>query len=117
MRVVPRVGLCCNHSPSPPPLRPSPHRATVHTPSTASAQRLHTQHTQVGDNVMLIGNNEGEDFTMKFGKISNRNRYRPKEWSTYVQTTFDRTGGSSGSPVLNSKYEVRGCSSSGAVVR
>jgi S1-C subfamily serine protease len=56
---------------------------------------------------MLIGNNEGEDFTMKFGKISNRNRYRPKEWSTYVQTTFDRTGGSSGSPVLNSKYEVR----------
>ena len=61
----------------------------------------------IGDDLLLIGNNDGADYTMKWGKVANLLRLLPYEIDrgTYIQTSFDRTGGSSGSPVLNDKLE------------
>ena len=60
----------------------------------------------LGDELLLIGNNEKEEYSIKFGAITNLNVNKGDRHSSYIHTTFDRTGGSSGSPVWNTKGEV-----------
>jgi len=60
----------------------------------------------LGDELLLIGNNEKEEYTIKFGRITNLNVNKGDRHSSYIHTTFDRTGGSSGSPVWNTEGEV-----------
>ena len=60
----------------------------------------------LGDELLLIGNNEKEEYSIKFGTVANLNVDKGDRHSSYIHTTFDRTGGSSGSPVWNTKGEV-----------
>ena len=60
----------------------------------------------LGDELLLIGNNEKEEYSIKFGTVANLNVNKGSRHSTYIHTTFDRTGGSSGSPVWNTNGEV-----------
>ena len=60
----------------------------------------------LGDELLLIGNNEKEEYSIKFGRIANLNVNKGDRHSSYIHTTFDRTGGSSGSPVWNTASEV-----------
>ena len=60
----------------------------------------------LGDELLLIGNNEKEEYSIKFGTIANLNVNKGNRHSSYIHTTFDRTGGSSGSPVWNTAGEV-----------
>ena len=55
---------------------------------------------------MLIGNNDKEEYSIKEGKVANLNVNKGNRHSSYIHTTFDRTGGSSGSPVWNTEGEV-----------
>lgn len=61
---------------------------------------------ELGDELLLIGNNEAEEYSMKFGRVVNKNVDKGDRHSSYIQSTFDRTGGSSGSPVWNTAGEV-----------
>lgn len=61
---------------------------------------------KVNDDLMLIGNNEGVNYSIKFGTVSNLNVADFNGLGAIVLTNFDRTGGSSGSPVWNSKGKV-----------
>ena len=63
---------------------------------------------KIGDPVALIGNNEGEEFSIKKGIVVNLTKNKGERHSTTFQTSFDRTGGSSGSPVLNTEGAVVG---------
>jgi S1-C subfamily serine protease len=60
------------------------------------------------DDVLLIGNNDAQEYSVKFGKTANLYLVRGMRHSATLQTTFDRAGGSSGSPVFNRKGEVIG---------
>ncbi len=60
----------------------------------------------LGDELLLIGNNEKEEYSIKMGTIANLNVNKGDRHSSYIHTTFDRTGGSSGSPVWNTAGEV-----------
>ncbi|MCY4645109.1 MAG: trypsin-like peptidase domain-containing protein [Bacteriovoracales bacterium] len=59
-----------------------------------------------GDDLLLIGNNESEEYSIKFGSVANLNVNKGSPYSSYLHTTFDRTGGSSGSPVWNTQGQV-----------
>lgn len=58
------------------------------------------------EDVLLIGNNEAQEYSVKFGKTANLHLSKGQRHSASIQTTFDRTGGSSGSPVFNRRGEV-----------
>ncbi len=60
----------------------------------------------LGDELLLIGNNEKEEYSIKFGTIANLNVNKGDRHTSYIHTTFDRTGGSSGSPVWNTAGQV-----------
>merc|ERR1711964_251558 len=60
----------------------------------------------MGDELLLIGNNEKEEYSIKYGTLANLNVNKGDRHSSYIHSTFDRTGGSSGSPVWNTKGEV-----------
>ena len=60
----------------------------------------------LGDELLLIGNNDKEEYSIKFGTVANLNVNKGDRHSSYIHTTFDRTGGSSGSPVWNTKRQV-----------
>ena len=63
---------------------------------------------KVGDAVMLLGNNEGEEYSVKSGVVVDLVKNKGDRHSLTFQTSFDRTGGSSGSPVFNKQGEVVG---------
>ncbi|MDD5627562.1 MAG: trypsin-like peptidase domain-containing protein [Elusimicrobia bacterium] len=55
------------------------------------------------DDVVMIGNNDVHEYSVKFGKVSNLVLEKGVRHSAAIQTTFDRAGGSSGSPVFDSR--------------
>jgi S1-C subfamily serine protease len=61
---------------------------------------------QVGDELMLIGNNEGVNFSIKYGNVVALNSIDPLGSGSIIETSFDRSGGSSGSPVWNKEGKV-----------
>ncbi len=63
---------------------------------------------KVGDDVVLLGNNEGEEYSVKHGVVVDLVKNKGDRHSLTFQTSFDRTGGSSGSPVFNEKGQVVG---------
>lgn len=66
-----------------------------------SSSNLHEQ-----DEVFMIGNNDAQEYSIKFGRVTNLVLTKGSRHSATIQTSFDRAGGSSGSPVFNQKGEV-----------
>jgi len=66
-----------------------------------------------GEEVFLIGNNEGYEYSVKTGTIVNTRVHKGARHDLSFQTSFDRTGGSSGSPVFNAAGRVLGIHTSG----
>jgi len=60
----------------------------------------------LGQELLLIGNNEKEEYSIKMGTVTNLNVNKGDRYGSYIHTTFDRTGGSSGSPVWNADGKV-----------
>ncbi|MFQ5801548.1 MAG: trypsin-like peptidase domain-containing protein [Candidatus Methylomirabilales bacterium] len=56
----------------------------------------------------LIGNNEREEYSVKVGMVVNLRANKGKRHSLTIHTSFDRTRGSSGSPVFNDQGQVIG---------
>jgi S1-C subfamily serine protease len=56
--------------------------------------------------IMLIGNNEGVNYSIKYGNVINLNMGNFNGLGSIIMTNFDRSGGSSGSPIWNSKGKV-----------
>lgn len=56
----------------------------------------------------LIGNNDSEEYSVKFGVVTNLAINRGDCHTHAFQTSFDRTGGSSGSPVFNAHGKMVG---------
>ena len=56
--------------------------------------------------VFLIGNNEREEYSVKIGMVVSSKVNKGDRHSLTIHTSFDRTGGSSGSPVFNEQEEV-----------
>lgn len=63
---------------------------------------------KLGEKVLLIGNNEGEEYSIKQGEIVALIKNKGARYSLTFQTSFDRTGGSSGAPVWNQELQVIG---------
>jgi len=63
---------------------------------------------QPQETVFLIGNNELKEYSVKLGMVVNTREDHGDRHSLTIQTSFDRTGGSSGSPVFNEREEVVG---------
>jgi len=61
---------------------------------------------KVNDDLMLIGNNEGVSYSIKYGTVSSINVADFNGLGSIILTNFDRTGGSSGSPVWNANGKV-----------
>jgi S1-C subfamily serine protease len=61
---------------------------------------------KLGEELLLIGNNEKEEYSIKIGTVTNLNVNKGDRYGSYIHTTFDRTGGSSGSPVWNAEGKV-----------
>lgn len=80
---------------------PAKRRSPLQPVTLESARGL-----RIGEELLLIGNNDADQYTVKFGTVSNLNVDKGKRYSTYIQTTFDRTGGSSGSAVWNTRGRV-----------
>jgi len=56
--------------------------------------------------LFLVGSNDGQEQSVKFGRVTNTVVKRGKRHSAVIQTSFDRTGGSSGSPVFDAAGRV-----------
>jgi S1-C subfamily serine protease len=67
----------------------------------------------MGDELLFIGNNEREEYSVKFGTVANININKGERHSSYIHTTFNSAGGSSGSPVWNTEGKVVGIHSRG----
>jgi S1-C subfamily serine protease len=66
-----------------------------------------------GGEVFLVGNNEGYEYSVKTGRVVNTRVHKGRRHDLAFQTSFDRTGGSSGSPVFDAKGRVAGIHASG----
>ena len=44
----------------------------------------------LGDELLLIGNNDKEEYSIKFGTVANLNVNKGDRHSSYIHTTFDR---------------------------
>ena len=67
-----------------------------------------------GSEVFMIGNNEGYEYSVKTGKVINLAVQKGLRHTLALQTSFDRTGGASGSPIFNSRGRVAGIHSQGS---
>lgn len=61
---------------------------------------------KINDELMLIGNNEGVNYSIKYGIVNNLNLGNFNGLSSIILTNFDRAGGSSGSPVWTKDGKV-----------
>ena len=61
---------------------------------------------KINDDLMLIGNNEGVNYSIKYGNVVNLNVSNFNGIGSIILTNFDRTGGSSGSPVWGKDGKV-----------
>ena len=77
-------------------------------PTLGSSFALRPQQT-----VFLIGNNEREEYSVKIGMVVSTTVDKGSRYSSTIQTTFDRTSGSSGSPVFTEDERVIGIHFSG----
>jgi len=68
----------------------------------------------LGDEVLMIGNNDAEEYSIKFGRVANLKVNKGDRHSSYIHTTFDRAGGSSGSPVWDTAGQVIGIHARGS---
>jgi S1-C subfamily serine protease len=59
-----------------------------------------------GTELFLIGNNEGVNYSVKTGNVLEVNIPDSLSFGSLIQTSFDRTGGSSGSPVWDNNGNV-----------
>ncbi len=59
-----------------------------------------------GSEVFLVGSNEGYEYSVKTGRVVNLAVHKPPRHTLEIQTSFDRTGGASGSPVFDAKGRV-----------
>jgi S1-C subfamily serine protease len=87
-------------------------------PPTAKAVRFgRFADLKENEDLLLIGNNEREDYSIKRGKLTKRFTLKAfneiGRYSHHLHTDFDRTGGSSGSPVWNAAGEVVGLHTGG----
>ena len=82
-------------------LEPSPSRPPLKALTLGDSFKLKEQ-----EDVLLVGNNDAQEYSVKFGKTANLWLCRDRRHSATIQTTFDRAGGSSGSPVFNADGEV-----------
>jgi len=64
--------------------------------------------------VFLIGNNESQEYSVKMGTVTNLAINSGKRHSFCLQTSFDRTGGSSGSPIFDNQGRVVAIHTSGS---
>jgi len=87
---------------------PSSVRLKLQEASLGSSSDLKHQET-----VFLIGNNEREEYSVKVGMVVNSRADKGTRHSMTIHTSFDRTGGSSGSPVFNEQEQVIGIHFSG----
>ncbi len=88
---------------------------TTKVPSSAfSEATLSSSFTlKENDDVLLIGNNAAQEYSVKPGAVSNM--VMKSDFITQIfQTSIDRSGGSSGAPVFNTKGEVVGLHFSGS---
>lgn len=67
-----------------------------------------------GSEVFLVGNNESYEYSVKTGKVVNLAVHKPPRQTLAIQTSFDRTGGASGSPVFDAKGRVAAIHSLGS---
>lgn len=81
---------------------------TLWEPTPGSSFDLKPQQT-----VFLIGNNEREEYSVKIGMVVSTTVDKGTRHSSTIQTTFDRTSGSSGSPVFTEDERVVGIHFSG----
>ena len=63
--------------------------------------------------LFLVGSNEGQEQSVKFGRVTNLTVNKGYRHSAAIQTSFDRTGGSSGSPVFDASGRVVALHTSG----
>jgi S1-C subfamily serine protease len=56
--------------------------------------------------LFLVGSNEGQEQSVKFGRVTNLVVNKGRRHSAAIQTSFDRAGGSSGSPVFDAAGRV-----------
>jgi S1-C subfamily serine protease len=56
--------------------------------------------------LFLVGSNDGQEQSVKFGRVTNMVVNKGRRHSAVIQTSFDRTGGSSGSPVFDAAGRV-----------
>jgi S1-C subfamily serine protease len=63
--------------------------------------------------LFLVGSNEGQEQSVKFGRVTSLVVNKGKRHSAAIQTSFDRTGGSSGSPVFDADGRVVAMHTSG----
>ncbi|MBI3298381.1 MAG: trypsin-like peptidase domain-containing protein [Elusimicrobia bacterium] len=82
-------------------LEPDPVRPALKAVALGDSFALKEQ-----EDVLLVGNNDAQEYSVKFGKTANLWLCRDRRHSATLQTTFDRAGGSSGSPVFNSSGQV-----------
>lgn len=82
---------------------PSSVALSLKEPTLGSSFDLKPQQT-----VLLIGNNEREEYSVKIGMVVNSCVDKGDRRSSTIHTTFDRTGGSSGSPVFDENERVIG---------
>jgi S1-C subfamily serine protease len=67
-----------------------------------------------GSEVFLVGNNENYEYSVKTGEVVNLAVHKPPRQTLTLQTSFDRTGGASGSPVFNARGRVAAIHSMGS---
>lgn len=66
-----------------------------------------------GEPLLMIGNNQVEEYSIKTGEVSNVFANKGYLYASYIHSSFDRAGGSSGSPVWNKKKQVVGIHAAG----